>query len=215
MCSGKIIHYCFFWKSKENQTGERSDVPWHVYSNPLNPFLCPVLSLAKYIISHPGLLNGQDKLFPGSNQYERFIKVFHKAISDNEDTFQGLGVEEGSLGSHSCRKGDITFLSSGCTVSPPMASICLRAFWSMGPVKGRYIHYEKSGDQFVGRAFTGISLLTKEFGISPSHSNFHNSPEGTKEGVKEVIVNNLVKKRSPKHNICSNTIFVCKNLLSL
>ena len=60
-------------------------------------------------------------------------------------------------------------MSSGCTVSPPMSSICLRASWSMGPVKERYIHYENVGDEFCVRSGTGISSLTKEFAISPAY----------------------------------------------
>ena len=38
---------------------------------------------------------------------------------------------------------------SGCTVSPQMASKFRRSCWSVGPVKERYIQYEKSGDQFL------------------------------------------------------------------
>ena len=78
-----------------------------------------------------------------------------------DPVFVELGVQEGDLGSHSTRKGAITLVSSGCTVSPPMASICLPACWSMGPVKDRYIHYEKAGDQLVGRSATRISSLKK------------------------------------------------------
>ena len=79
--------------------------------------------------------------------YDRFIKTFHRVIEDNIDDFKYLGVQEHTLGSHSCRKGGITLLSTGCTASPPMTSICLRAGWSMGNMKDRYIHYEKEGDQ--------------------------------------------------------------------
>ena len=58
------------------------------------------------------------------------------------------------IGTHSARKG-----SCGCTVSPPMASICLRAGWRMGSVKDHYLHYEKAGNQHVGRIFTNIKTL--------------------------------------------------------
>ena len=39
----------FFGKSKRDQTGENSDSPWHVYSNPCEPSICPVLALARYL----------------------------------------------------------------------------------------------------------------------------------------------------------------------
>src|SRR6056300_1469521 len=46
----------FFAKSKGNQTGETSDTPWHIYSNPTSPALCPVLALARYLLSHPDII---------------------------------------------------------------------------------------------------------------------------------------------------------------
>ena len=95
----------YFAKTKCDQSGDKSYDPWHVYSNPENPELCPVLSLSKYLISHPDLLNGSCPLFHGNNQYDRFIKISHRVIHDNKETFHILGVEEHSLGSHSCRKG--------------------------------------------------------------------------------------------------------------
>ena len=123
------------------------------------------------------------------------MNVFHKVIRDNKDLFENLGVNEGELGSHSTRKGAITLVSAGCTVSPPMAAICLRAGWSMGPVKDRYIHYEKAGDQFVGRCATGISSLGKEFACSPVYFDLSDKPAGTKEKIDECIENNFAARR--------------------
>ena len=145
---------------KGNQTGDRANDPWHVYSNPKNPTTCPVLTLYKYLFSHPIILTTNSKLFTGNYQYEIFLKISHKIINDNPEVFQSLGFEKRTLGSHSVRKGSITIFASGCTVSPPMAYICLKDFWSVVPIKDRYIHYEKVGDQFVGSSFTGISSLT-------------------------------------------------------
>ena len=121
------------------------------------------------------------------NDIFRFIKIFHRVIKENIDEFRLLGVDEHTLGSHSCRKGAITIVSTGCTVSPPMASICLRAGWSMGNVKDRYIHYEKAGDQFCGRSLTGISSMTKEFAVSPVYWDFTESGTRGKMGVKNII----------------------------
>ena len=64
----------------------------------------------------------------------------------------------------------------GCTVSPPMSSICLQACWRMENVKDRYIHYNKSGDQFCGRSVTGISSLCKEFDVSPEYFELGSAP---------------------------------------
>ena len=85
-------------------------------------------------------------------------------------------MKPGDLGSRSTRKGSITLVCSGCTVSPPMSSICLRACWSMGNVKDRYIHYKKSGDQFCGRSVTGISSLCKEVSVFPAYFELGSAP---------------------------------------
>ena len=185
----------FFGKSKGNQGGDRADKPWHVYSNPQMPFLCPVLAMAKYTLTHPDLFHDSCPLFPGLSQYSRFVKFFHKLLNDNAEVFERMGVKKGDIGSHSVRKGSITLVSSGCTVSPPMSFICLRACWSMGPVKDTYIHYEKAGDQFVGRSVTGISSLSKQFAVSPAYFDSSGSEEGTMKKIDDIIYVFLSGKR--------------------
>ena len=140
-------------------------------------------------------MNGNCPLLPGNNQYKRFIKIFHRVIHDNKETFHIIGVEEHSLESHSCQKGAIILCSSGCIVTPPMVSICLRDCWSMGPVKDWYINYKKASDQFTGRSVTAISSLTNEFAISPPHWDFTDSTEyGMKEKVDQLLSNDVVRE---------------------
>mmetsp|Transcript_8451 Transcript_8451/g.12232 ORF Transcript_8451/g.12232 Transcript_8451/m.12232 type:complete len:189 (-) Transcript_8451:1561-2127(-) len=95
----------FFGKTKNDQTGEKAEEPWHVYLNPQNPAICPVLALAKYVFAHPDILKENEQLFSGSDQYSRFIKIFHRVIEQNEDEFLRVGVKKNMLGSHSFRKG--------------------------------------------------------------------------------------------------------------
>ena len=66
-----------------------------------------------------------------------------------------------------------------------MASICLRAGWSMGPVKERYLFYEKAGDRFAGRTVCGLSPLSVEFATGPAHFNL------TREADKQVLNDTL------------------------
>ena len=113
----------YFSKMKGDQSGGKSYDPWHLYSNPKNPELYPVLALTKYLLSHPDLMNGNSPLFPGNNQYNRFIKTFHKVIQEKKETFHILCAEEHSLGSHSYQKRAISLCLSRCMVCPPMASI--------------------------------------------------------------------------------------------
>ena len=98
------------------------------------------------------------------------------------------------FGYHSVRKGEITIVASGCTVSPTMDSICLRACWSMVPIKDRYIYYEKVGDQFVGRSVTGIYFLTTEFGVSQVHWDWTDSSVGSKDEMLQFIEENFLIK---------------------
>ena len=131
--SDSLIYY--FGTSKCNQTGDISNDTWHVYSNSKNTKNCPILALDKYFFSHAKILTTNSKLFPGNHQYERFLKIFHKIINDNLEEFQSLGAEKGTLGPHSIRKGAITIVPIGCTVSPTMAYICLWACWSIVPIE--------------------------------------------------------------------------------
>ena len=64
----------------------------------------------------------------------------------------------------------------------------------MGPIKDQYIHYEKAGDQFVGRSVTGISLLAIEFGVSPVHCYCADSPVESKDEMVAFIEENFLRR---------------------
>ena len=64
----------------------------------------------------------------------------------------------------------------------------------MRPIKDRYIHYEKSGDQFVGRSVTGISSLSKYFGMLPVQWYWTDSPSNLKDKMETIIEENLVRR---------------------
>ena len=161
-----------FAKSKGHQNGEEHVGPWHVYANPLEPHLCVVLSMARYLFAYPELLLNNTALFQGTAQYNRYSKLFMSLLKANEDTLKSMGVEPGDLGTHSCRKGVGTMVSAGCTVSPPIVSICVRAGWSMGGVKDKYLKRENASDQYVGRCASCLDQLDKSFAVSPPYFDF-------------------------------------------
>jgi hypothetical protein len=170
-----------FAKSKMDQMGRNSDQVWHVYATPNNPCVCPVLTLATYIFANPGLTNVENftkadkdgnlsgRLFPGGDQYGRFMDCLQRVVEKNQDVFLGLGICRGNLGSHSARKGGCSFAAAGSTVCPPMVSICLQAMWSMGSVKERYLQFEKPGDQYLGWVVSGLDINDVSFAISPPY----------------------------------------------
>ncbi len=62
---------CYFASQKNDQGGEHTKDPRHIYSNTARPSICPVLSLAIFFLVFP-FENGQLKLFNGTNQSQRF-----------------------------------------------------------------------------------------------------------------------------------------------
>ena len=64
----------------------------------------------------------------------------------------------------------------------------------MGPIKDRYIHYEKAGDKFGGHSVTSIYSLTTEFGVSLVHFDWTDSPLGSKYEMVALIEENVVRR---------------------
>ena len=55
-----------FGKSKSDQEGIKNiDHPWHLYANPLDPIVCPLVALTRYLFPHPNILKGEESLFEG------------------------------------------------------------------------------------------------------------------------------------------------------
>ena len=185
-----LLYYML--RSKGDQDGSLSSQPWHVYANPMRSDVCPILALGKYLLAYPQVTEGT-KLFSSSDPYQRFSKVLRKCLEDNEAVFNELGVDIDDIGTHSARKGAATHCSTGSTVSPPMASICLRAGWSMGPVKEKYIHYEKAGDQYVGRVVTGLNVNSVEFTVSPPYFNFPETNDADGRGTGTSTIEEDIK----------------------
>ena len=176
----KINHITFqndclvfeFAKSKSNQRGENHVGPWHVYANPHQPWACPVLSLARYLFCYPDVLKGDMPLFDGTSSYSRYHNLFSNLLESLETELFDLGYLPGDLGTHSCRKGVATLIASGSTVCPPISSLCIRAGWTMGGMKDKYIFRAEAGDQYVGRCASLLDQLSKEFAVSPPYFDF-------------------------------------------
>ena len=162
-----------FAKSKSLQDGESHVGPWHVYANPHQPHICPVLALARYLFMYPFTFAGGKNLFEGDDQYNRYSKIFGDVLRANSDEFSTIhGCSINELGTHSVRKGVAMLVASGCTVSPPIVSLCIRMGWSMGGVKERYLKYAGAGDEAVCRRANLSDPLSDEFAVSPPYFDF-------------------------------------------
>lgn len=155
-----------FYKSKTDQGGMKRRDPKHIYANPMEPTTCVMLALAVCLSCNPTLVNGF--LFPGSNQRDRFGKTLQRLVGVINDS-GGEMISINEIGTHSIRKGAAPFACSGSTSGPSIVSVCIRCGWSIGHVLKRYMHYEKAGDQFLGRVIAGLPLNSSKFACLPPH----------------------------------------------
>ena len=106
--------YCvYFAHQKNDQGGEKPRDARHIYANPFNPAICPVLSLGIYLFSQ-GYNGNYGRLFPGGDQYERYRKLLERALmsTDGQIKLEQMGIQVKSIGTHSVRKGAGTFTAS-------------------------------------------------------------------------------------------------------
>mmetsp|Transcript_12129 Transcript_12129/g.15607 ORF Transcript_12129/g.15607 Transcript_12129/m.15607 type:complete len:659 (-) Transcript_12129:55-2031(-) len=174
-------------KMKNDQENTRGY--WrHVYANPLNPTICPVLALSLVIFSCGYRKEGTQRLF-ASNFQDNFNKWLTKFLKAKAQELLVLGLVVCLIGSHSFRKGVATLIAS-FPGGADSISIWLRAGWSLGTVAQRYIFASTGGDQFVGRCAVGLSILTEHFAILPPHFHMPSVTEVmTPERWEELVPN--------------------------
>ena len=115
----------------------------------MQPHLCPILAIAVLTFTRSAI--GFGKLFEGPDQEERYCKVLATVLASIPESLQGiLGARRDDIGSHSCRKGAASYVLS-LPGGPTSVSVYLRAGWSLGNVKDRYIHEGQGADQLCGR----------------------------------------------------------------
>ena len=105
------------------------------------------------------------------------------------------------------RKGAAIFVVTGCTVSLLAASIFLCKNWTLGEIKDRYIIYENSGDQFVGRAVTGLPNFEKKFGMSPPDFDILSCQNDCDKEGKQFELNNWIREIIPAEARSNENIF--------
>ena len=141
---------------KNDQGGQRKHDPRHIYSNPLDPVICPVLALGIYgcVYNVSGTKNS--------------IKYLEKVLLQHKDEIvRDFGVDIDDIGVHSLSKGAASFVSSGATCAPPQVATNIRAGWSMGIIQDTYLRYEAAGDQYVGRGVAGLPLCSPKIVVLP------------------------------------------------
>ena len=90
-------------------------------------------------------------LFQAKSQYHRYSRMFFLLIKNILEHLKTLVIEEDNIGQHSCIKGVAAMVDTGCTLSPPIVSIYIRAGWVVGGVRENYLKRKSPGDQYVWR----------------------------------------------------------------
>ena len=199
----------FAGPTKTDQEGKAHvDHPFHIYACPENPAICPVLALTKHLLLRPQLLKGNCKLFEGSNQYAHYSDILRSIVQSREhrQSLIDRGMNPNFYGTHSMRKGAVTFIASGITSAPPIASICIRANWKMPGVTNRYIKYEDAGDQYVGRCVSGRSRMGRRFAESNAYFDFSDYSWVEKERMLREQ-DAWIKARMPEAGAVNDAVF--------
>ena len=152
--------------SKSDQKGEKV-VEKHVYANPYQPAICPLLGLAMTIFMRPD--GGTQQLFPGTDSKGRFCAQLQSVLKNTDEAQRAEIGEIKDIGAHSSRKGGASTVlaQSG---GPAVSSVCHRMSQSMG-LQSRYLFSLPSGDSVVGRMVTGLDFTDFRFAVLPPHFN--------------------------------------------
>lgn len=173
---------CDMGKHKGDQTGEKSQ-PKHIFANPYEPAICPILSLGLHVFSSAfrpeGSGEAKHKIFAG-----RPYDIFSSWLLDAVVSLLEPGQDGSEIGSHSFRKGVATFVASYLG-GPSIVAIFLRAGWSLGQVQKRYLTRADGSDNLCGRVACGLNLNDgASFSVLPPH--FHPSFVLTAEQWAEI-----------------------------
>ncbi|EGZ26485.1 hypothetical protein PHYSODRAFT_484717 [Phytophthora sojae] len=176
-----------FAHMKNDQDGSRPRDPRHGYANPTMPEICPVLGLGVYFAVFGFARDG--KLFPGGNQYRRFLKVLKSVLSGElmQRTLAEFGLTAADFGTHSARKGAATYVSSCSTSGPSAAAICLRAGWTFPGVQDKYVRFEAAGDMVVGRYVAGLPFDSPKFAALPPFFDVQSDQEADRLELRQRI----------------------------
>jgi hypothetical protein len=166
-------------KSKADQEGNNS-FPRHLYANPLQPVICPVLALAVVvftrIVKHDSARSSDStdtepfcyRVFDGEHSESRFSDILGRIIAAVPDAqLPQLGTDRKQLGTHSLRKGAASYCV-GMVNGPSTVQVFLRAGWGLG-MQSRYLFIGAGGDQLTGRVLSGLPFNDPAFATLPPH----------------------------------------------
>ena len=113
-------------KTKSDQAGEKVREK-HVYTNPFNPLLCPILALGVWFSLESTRLGTNTSLFGCSNTEEEapsniYTSLLTLILKANIDTVSKF-IWRNHANGHVIRKGLASFATSGTTCPPSVALV--------------------------------------------------------------------------------------------
>ena len=143
-----------------------------VYCNPLDPILCPGVSLGIWLsLNQDTFRDNSERIFirrgacvgSAAHRYCEQLLMIMKAYWGIVQTYIT------TMSAHGIRKGSATHVSCATTCPPPIASIANRGDWSMGKVLDVYWQFADVGDAYLGRCLCGLDPNLSTFSVLPPH----------------------------------------------
>ncbi|KAG5185906.1 hypothetical protein JKP88DRAFT_310845 [Tribonema minus] len=167
----------------------------HVYANPLNPEICPILSLGVFMMCYGVGVggDGDGRLFTGTKQYDRYTKVLKRVAERRAEQLRQHGLTPDDLGALSSRGGAASYSLSDSTACPSSAAVGLRAGWvpsGVGDADKRYVPAE---ERYAGRCCAGLPLMSPDFMIlHPFFSRYHDDGSA-RAGVDAMVSDGVAR----------------------
>ena len=152
---------------QKNDTKGDSVYPRAIFANVTNWVLCPITSLAIYLVTLSTKPPNERLFMEGTEEtFTKWITEFKKSMTEEDEI--AVGISKQKFGLHGIRKGVISFL---CSVSggPSVTSTFLRSNHNIGGSQNLYLFHTDGGDAFCGRVATAISLTDRNFASLPPH----------------------------------------------
>jgi len=140
----------------------------HVFTNPLNPAICPISALALHFATTPPHFNNDNgsapRIFNGTKQAKGFADhMARMSSSAAPDSVVRVEISEArDTGTQEVRTGSFTFLVNATTAGPSHGTAMNRAQFSLC-VLSRYLFSERAGDCYAGRILCGLPVKTAKF----------------------------------------------------
>lgn len=146
----------------------KAHIPKHVFANPFEPAICPILALGLLLLDHDG---SQALVYETEGQDRRFSAVLTRLwkSAEGQRALREFGKTIEELGTHSIRKGSSSYAASGTTASPSSIAWLTRGGWSTGSAWEAYSYMMPGADCYIGRTLCGLDPLDRSFAVFPPH----------------------------------------------